>query len=110
MGNIAHSGACRARNVNALFFMLGWDQYKFNKKCVVTSKDELVFLHPMGSTSHAVHSGTFGARNINAQFFMLGWDQYRLHKKRAGTRYVELVFLHPVGCAGHVVHSVAPET
>jgi hypothetical protein len=69
-----------------------------------------VFLHPVGSTGHAVHSGTFGARNINAQFFMLRWDQYRLHKKRAGTRYVELVFLHPVGCAGHVVHSVAPET
>jgi hypothetical protein len=89
--------------------MLGWDRYRFNKKRVVTSKDELVFLHPVGSAGHVVHSDASEVRNINTQFFMLGWDEYRLHKKCTGTRYAELVFLHSVGCPGHVVHSVAPE-
>jgi hypothetical protein len=81
---------------------------RIQQKGAVTSKDEHVLLHPVGSASHIVHLGASGARNINAQFFMLGWDQYGLHKKRAGTRYAELVFLHAVGCAGHIVHSVVP--
>jgi hypothetical protein len=32
VGHIVHSGASRLRNVDALFFMLGWDWYRFEKK------------------------------------------------------------------------------
>jgi hypothetical protein len=52
------SGEC---NGDALFFMLGWDWYGFNKKHVETHDDELVFLHPLGPTGHVVHSGASGA-------------------------------------------------
>jgi hypothetical protein len=31
-GHVAHSGASGARSGYALFFKLGWDRYRFNKK------------------------------------------------------------------------------
>jgi hypothetical protein len=55
-------------------FVLGWDQYRFHKKCTGTRYAELVFLHPVGSVGHVVHSIE---RNVDALFFMLGWDHYR---------------------------------
>jgi hypothetical protein len=41
-GHVVHSGASGARNVIALIFMLTWDRYGFNKKCVGTRYAELV--------------------------------------------------------------------
>jgi hypothetical protein len=72
--------------------MLGWDQYRFDKKCIRTCYAELVFLHPVGSVGHVEHSGASGVQNGNALFFMLGWDQYRFDKKYAGTCYTKLMF------------------
>jgi hypothetical protein len=69
------SVASGTQNVDALFFMLGWDQYGFNKKRDGTRYAKLVFLH-----------------------------RYGFQKEREETRYTELAFLHPVGFAGHVVH------
>jgi hypothetical protein len=77
VGHIVHSGASRAQNVDALFFMLA----------------ELVSLHPVGPAGPVVHSGASRARNIGAQFFMFGWDQCGFHKKHGGTPYAELLFL-----------------
>jgi hypothetical protein len=47
-GHVVPFGVSRARNVDALFFMLGWDQYGFHKKCVRTRNAKLVYLHPVG--------------------------------------------------------------
>jgi hypothetical protein len=35
-GHVVHSGAYGARSIDALFFMLLWDQYGFHKKHVRT--------------------------------------------------------------------------
>jgi hypothetical protein len=70
-----HSGASDVQNVDALFFMLGWDRYGFHKMCVGTRYAELVFLHLVGYLGHILHSDPFGAQNVDALFFMLGWDR-----------------------------------
>jgi hypothetical protein len=45
MGPIVNSGASDPQNTDVLFFMLGWDQYRYQKKCVGTCYVKLVFLH-----------------------------------------------------------------
>jgi hypothetical protein len=55
-GHVVHSGASGLQNVDALFFMLEWDQYRFHKKCAETPNAKLVFLHLVGSVGHVVHS------------------------------------------------------
>jgi hypothetical protein len=42
-GHVVHSGASGARNVDALFFMLVLDWYRFHKKCIGTRYAKLVF-------------------------------------------------------------------
>jgi hypothetical protein len=103
--HVFHSILSAARNIEAQFFMLGWERYKFNKNHIWRRCTKLVFLHPVGSSGDIVHSTTFGARHIDTLFFMPWWDQYEFHKIHTRTRYVELVFLHPVGSAGHIVYS-----
>jgi hypothetical protein len=73
-GDIVHFSVSRVRNVDALFFRLGWDWYEFHKKPIRTSYAKLVFLQPLGSAGHVVHSGASCPQNIDALFFMLGWD------------------------------------
>jgi hypothetical protein len=72
MSHVVHCGVTGLRNINAQFFMLGWDRYGFHKKYDGTRYIKLVFLHPMESAGHVVHSGASGARNVDAHF-MLGW-------------------------------------
>jgi hypothetical protein len=61
------------RNIDALFFMLGWDWYGFHKNRTVTRYIELVFFHTFGSTGHILDFGASGPRNVDALFLMLGW-------------------------------------
>jgi hypothetical protein len=102
-----HSGASGARNIDTLFFMLGWDRFGFNKNRVRTHYVELVFLYPVGAAAPIAHSVSSGARNVDALFFMLRWERYGFQKKRVGTCYTELVFLHLGRYLGGVVHSGA---
>jgi hypothetical protein len=52
--------ASGARNIDALFFVLGWDRSGFHEKHIGTSYVELLFLHPMGYAGQVVHSGASG--------------------------------------------------
>jgi hypothetical protein len=56
VGHIVHSGAFVMQNIDATFFMLGWDRYRFHKKLIGTRYVKLVFFHPVGSVGHVVHS------------------------------------------------------
>jgi hypothetical protein len=60
VGHVVHSGASGARKIDALFFMFGWDRFRFNKKRVGMRYVKLVFLHPVGSMFHVVHSSVSG--------------------------------------------------
>jgi hypothetical protein len=59
VSHVAHSSVSRPRNIDTLFFMLGWDGYGFHKKHVGTRYAKLVFFHPEISADHVVHSSAF---------------------------------------------------
>jgi hypothetical protein len=44
------------QNIDALFFMLGWDWYGFDKRHAGTCYVELMSLHPVESVGYVVHS------------------------------------------------------
>jgi hypothetical protein len=54
VGHTVHANACRAKKVDALFFMLGWAQCDFHKKRTRTRHTELMLLHPVGSAGQIV--------------------------------------------------------
>jgi hypothetical protein len=70
--HVVHSYVSGARNVNALFIMLGVGRCGFHKKHVGTLYTELVFLHSVGFAGHVVHSGASALRSVDALFFTLG--------------------------------------
>jgi hypothetical protein len=42
-GHVMHCSASMVRNIDALFFMIGWDRYRFQQKRTETHNAELVF-------------------------------------------------------------------
>jgi hypothetical protein len=65
---VVHSGASEAQNIDALFFLLGWDWYGFHKKRTEACYTKLVFLHPVGSAGHVLHSCIWGAKRRHTIF------------------------------------------
>jgi hypothetical protein len=59
--HVVHFGASAERNIDALFVILKWDWYGFNKKHVGTRYTEVVFLYQVGFVGHDVHSGASGS-------------------------------------------------
>jgi hypothetical protein len=59
-GHIVHFGSSGVENDEALFLILGWNRYGFDKKRVRTRYTELAFLHPVGSMGHVVQSIELG--------------------------------------------------
>jgi hypothetical protein len=102
--HVVHSTVSGARNIDALFFIPGWDHCGFHKKCDRTRYTEHVFLHSVGSAGHFVVPPR---REMMMHYFLCAAWTGMDSTKRAGTRYAELVFLHPVSSVGHIVHSGA---
>jgi hypothetical protein len=57
VGHVVHSGVSGERSADALFSMLGWDHYRFDKIRTGSRYAKLVFLHPLRHAGHVVHSG-----------------------------------------------------
>jgi hypothetical protein len=72
-GHVVQSGVSEAQNVITLIFMLGWDQYRFDKMSVKTRYAKLAFFNPVESMGHVVHSSASNARNVDTLSFILGW-------------------------------------
>jgi hypothetical protein len=84
VGHVVHCGASGARNINVLYFMLGWARCGF-----ITSAPGHISLN-LCSAFWCVWDVKHRCIIFRAQRAHNG-----VHKKRAGTLYTKLVYLHP---------------
>jgi hypothetical protein len=80
------------QNVDALFFMLGWDGYGFHKKRAGTRYAKHVFLHLVGSVSHVAHSVHPGRETLMHYLSCLGGTGLDSRKSTTGHVTLKLCF------------------
>jgi hypothetical protein len=76
----------------ALFFMLGWDRYGFDKNGSRTRCAELVFFHQVGCAGHVEYSGASGVRNVDDYFSYSGGPRAVSIKSAPGHATLNLCF------------------
>jgi hypothetical protein len=110
-GQVVHSGASEPRNVDAVFFMLGWDRYRYDKKCVRHVMLNLCFFASSGicgscSALLCIREAKCRHTNFHARVRPIRiWQKARKDALRQSC-----VFFLSVGFMGHVVHSSASGT
>jgi hypothetical protein len=82
-GHVVHSGASGARNIDALFFILGCDRYGFVRKHAGSRYAKHVFSH-LGYVGHIVHSVASGTPNVNTLFSCSGGTESDYIKSALG--------------------------
>jgi hypothetical protein len=60
VGPVVHSDASEKRNIDALFFVLGWAWCGLHRKRAGTRYAELIFLHPLGAVGLVLQSAASG--------------------------------------------------
>jgi hypothetical protein len=107
-GLVVSFDVSRARNVEAPFFMLGWDWYGFHKKSVpghfTPNLCYCIQWDLWGTQFIPVH---LGHETLKYYFSYSGGTGMNSTKKRGGTFHTEHVTLHRIGSTGHIVHSDA---
>jgi hypothetical protein len=83
-GHVVDFDSFGPQNVDALFFMLRWDQYRSTKNRVMTRYVELVFLHLVGSVGSHYFSSSGGPGAVSRKIalghimpnlsFHIWWD------------------------------------
>jgi hypothetical protein len=66
------SGASVMQNIDAIFFMLRWARFGFDKNRTGTRYVELVCFASSGTYGSVVRFGTLGVQNVDASFSCLG--------------------------------------
>jgi hypothetical protein len=106
-GSLSAFWSSVARNVDILFFRVGWAQCRFHKKRVRTRYAEPLFLYLVESAHHRVHSGVSGARNVDT-IFQARVGPMQITQKEHRDTLRQTCVLHPVGSTVHILYSSAP--
>jgi hypothetical protein len=106
-GHIVQSGASGAQNVDALFFMLGWDWCGFHKRVSGLVTSNLCFSIRWDMRVKYGIDVRLGRETSMHYFSCSGGTGTDSTKNKSGHLTPNLCVFHPVVSARHVVHSSA---
>jgi hypothetical protein len=103
VGHVVLSIASEARNVYAIFFMVGWVWDGFLTKRAGTRYPELVLFHPVECASCSAFRFVRSMKHLRT-IFHARVGSVRIPQKARWDTLGRTCVLHPVGSTGHVVH------